>query len=229
VAPYIQALASAARDGVDVRLLVPGTSDVPAVSALSRLSYRALLEAGVRVYEWNGPMLHAKTAVADGRWARVGSSNLNLASWMQNCEIDVAIEDERFARRMQDQYEADLLGATEIVLFKGRRAPRAPRTSGARGSGKAAVGALRLANTVGAAIGNRRVLAPGERGILLGGSLLLFGAAALAFYFPRLLAWPVALLAAWSAVALLLRYVSAAKSARAARAASEYERRVRAQ
>jgi cardiolipin synthase A/B len=41
-----------------------------------------LLESGVRVFEWNGPMLHAKTAVADGRWARVGSSNLNVASWM---------------------------------------------------------------------------------------------------------------------------------------------------
>jgi cardiolipin synthase len=176
-------------------------------------------------------MLHAKTAVADGRWARVGSSNLNLASWTQNCEIDVTIEDEAFAHRMQDQYEADLLGATEIVLFQGRRVPRAPRPRAAHGSGsgEAAAGALRLANTVGAAITNRRLLAPGERGILLGASLLLFGSAALAFYFPRLLAWPLALLAAWSALALFLRYLSAAKHARAARAASEYESRVRAQ
>ena len=93
---YVQALAAAARDGVDVRLLVPGASDIPALSPLSRAGYRALLEAGVRVFEWNGTMLHAKTAVADGLWARIGSTNLNIASWMGNYELDVAIEDRRF-------------------------------------------------------------------------------------------------------------------------------------
>ena len=65
VAPYVQAVSAAARDGVDVRLLVPGTSDVPAIAAISRAGYRPLLEAGVRVFEWNGSMMHAKTAVAD--------------------------------------------------------------------------------------------------------------------------------------------------------------------
>src|SRR5579875_2107056 len=84
VAPYLSALTNAAQDGVDVRLLVPGASDVPAVAALSRTGYRALLEAGIRVYEWKGSMLHAKTAVADDRWARVGSTNLNIASWLGN-------------------------------------------------------------------------------------------------------------------------------------------------
>ncbi|EIL98025.1 phosphatidylserine/phosphatidylglycerophosphate/cardiolipin synthase [Rhodanobacter sp. 115] len=71
MAPYVQALVSAARDGVDVRLLVPGSSDIPAVGSLSRSGYRPLLKAGIRVFEWNGSMLHAKTAVADGQWARV--------------------------------------------------------------------------------------------------------------------------------------------------------------
>ena len=52
----------------------------------------------MRVFEWNGTMLHAKTAVADGRWARVGSTNLNLASWIGNYELDVVVEDEGFAR-----------------------------------------------------------------------------------------------------------------------------------
>ncbi|MGH8174393.1 MAG: phospholipase D-like domain-containing protein, partial [Rhodanobacteraceae bacterium] len=125
VAPYVQALSAAARDGVDVRLLVPGTSDIPAVGAVSRAGYRPLLEAGVRVFEWNGSMLHAKTAVADSRWARVGSSNLNLASWIGNCELDVAIEDENFARGMEAQYEADLGNATEIVLKLPRRLRKA--------------------------------------------------------------------------------------------------------
>jgi len=77
---YVHALCGAAKAGVDVRLLVPGSSNWPIVGALSRAGYRSLLEAGVRVFEWNGAMLHAKTAVADGCWSRVGSSNSNLAS-----------------------------------------------------------------------------------------------------------------------------------------------------
>src|SRR5262249_7136547 len=86
-APYVDALRAASRDGVDVRLLVPGASDLRVVNLFSRAGYRPLLEAGIRVYEWNGPMIHAKTAVADGRWARVGSTNLNVASWLGNREL----------------------------------------------------------------------------------------------------------------------------------------------
>ncbi len=70
----------------------------------------------MRVFEWNGPMMHAKTAVADGRWARVGSTNLNVASWIGNRELDVVVEDEAFARAMEEQYLEDLAGSTEIVL-----------------------------------------------------------------------------------------------------------------
>ena len=104
--PYVQALKAAAADGVDVRLLVPGSSDVPGARALTRAAYRALLEGGIRVFEWNGSMLHAKTAVADGRWARVGSTNLNPSSWLGNWELDVSIEDETFARQMEAMYRA---------------------------------------------------------------------------------------------------------------------------
>ena len=64
----------AAKAGVDVRLLVPGSSNWPLVGALSKSAYRPLLQAGVRVFEWNGPMVHAKTAVADGVWTRIGSA-----------------------------------------------------------------------------------------------------------------------------------------------------------
>src|SRR6202012_933005 len=121
VTPYVQALAAAAQDGVDVRLLVPGSSDIPMVAGMSRSGYRPLLKAGIRVFEWNGSMLHAKTAVADGRWARVGSSNLNVASWLNNREIDVAVEDAGFATQLAEQYERDLGNATEIVLLPRRR------------------------------------------------------------------------------------------------------------
>ena len=69
---------------MDVRLLVPGTSDLPLVRNLSRIGYRELLRSGVRIFEWDGPMLHAKTIVADGRWRRVGSSNLNPSSLVGN-------------------------------------------------------------------------------------------------------------------------------------------------
>ncbi len=204
---YVRGLAAAAADGVDVRLLVPGSNNLPAVGALSRAGYRPLLEAGIRVFEWNGSMMHAKTAVADGRWARVGSSNLNLSSWLANCEIDAAIENTGFAGQMQEQYLRDLKNATELVL-KGRRPqPQALVPGGARGgsSSRAAASALRLANTVGAAIANRRVLGDSERGVLTvaGGALVALGA--LGFWMPQLLAWPLAAFAAWLGLSLLWR------------------------
>ena len=122
--PYVQALSAAARDGVDVRLLVPQATDIPVVRALSRTGYRPLLESGVRVYEWNGPMIHAKTAVADGRWARIGSTNLNPASWVSNWELDVVIEDKRIGEEMEQMFLDDLENATEMVLtVKTRLAP----------------------------------------------------------------------------------------------------------
>ncbi len=210
VAPYMSALTNAAHDGVDVRLLVPGASDIPAVAALSRTGYRALLEAGIRVFEWNGPMLHAKTAVADDRWARVGSTNLNLASWIGNCEIDVAIENAAFARQLADQYETDLDHATEIVLSRRRARPASkPPRHGLRGQGSAgrgAVGAMRLATTLGAAIGNRRVLGDAETRPLLGGAIVLVVVAVVAALWPRVLAWPLGALAAWIGISLVARW-----------------------
>jgi cardiolipin synthase len=212
VAPYVQALRAAARDGVDVRLLVPGTSDVPWVSHVSRAGYRSLLEAGIRVFEWNGPMLHAKTAVADDRWARVGSTNLNLASWIGNYELDVAIEDTSVAQKMADMYESDLEHATEIVLdtrSRVRAARRRRRRHKARlGTGsavRAAAGALRLSHTVGAAITNRRLLGPAEAGIMAGVGAILLGLTAVGIAWPLVLAAPIVLLAAWIGIALIVR------------------------
>lgn len=217
VAPYVQALRAAAMDGVDVRLLVPGASDLPVLSALSRSGYRPLLEAGIRVFEWSGPMMHAKTAVADGRWARVGSSNLNLASWVGNYELDIAVEDENFAAAMQDMYEHDLANATEIVLSaRNRVRPTTPHRRGPSRGGsasRAAAGALRLTSTVGAAITNRRVLGPAEAGVMLGVGVALLAFAVIAVVWPLFIALPLALLAAWVAVSLLVQ----ARELRAAR------------
>lgn len=211
--PYVQALREAARSGVDVRLLLPDSTDVPLISPLSRSGYRTLLEAGVRVFEWNGPMLHAKTAVVDGRWARVGSSNLNIASWLGNCEMDVVIEDEGFAADMERMYLDDLGRATEVVLerMRARRQPRLPGAdagvpSVASGSaGPAAAGAVRLGHAIGAAFTDHRPLGPIEvRVTAVAGSVLL-AAAVLFSIFPKALAYPAAALCAWVAASLLYK------------------------
>ena len=162
----MQALRAAAADGVDVRLLVPGGSDMPLVRLAVARRLPGLLEAGVRVFEWNGSMVHAKTAVADGLWARVGSTNLNIQSWMGNWELDVAVEDAGFGAAMERMFEADLDRATEVLLTaRGRTrtaveaagavatssAPRRPwtrrRRRGGGSTSRAAAGAFRFGNT----------------------------------------------------------------------------------
>lgn len=213
--PYVQALRAAAMDGVDVRLLVPRTSDVPLIRAMSRAGYRPLLEAGIRVFEWNGAMLHAKTAVADGKWTRVGSTNLNLASWIGNWELDVVVEDESFSQGMEDMFLEDLDHSTEIVLSAKRRvrlaAPagqamsRPRRRRGGGSAGRTAAGVLRIGNVVTAAITNRRTLGPAESVLMLYGGLLLLILAIIAALWPWLIAVPLVVLGVWFAFALLLR------------------------
>jgi cardiolipin synthase len=166
-------------------------------------------------------MLHAKTAVADGRLARVGSSNLNIASWLGNYELDAVIEDEGFAAQMADQFEHDLTNATEIVLHADRRMRHIARRGAAqnrraqaggrkrgRGSGSAGrgvAGALRIGNTVTAAVTGRRVLATADaRAIGVAGAMLVALALVMVLW-PLVLAVPFALLSMWFGGALLLR------------------------
>ncbi len=218
-AAYVQALAAAARDGVDVRLLVPGASDIPALSPLSRAGYRPLLQAGVRVFEWNGTMLHAKTAVADGFWARVGSTNLNIASWMGNYELDVAVEDADFAAAMANQFETDLGRATEIVLTRRNRVRRtgegpgagAARRAMSGSAGRAAAGAVSVGSALGAALTGRRVLGPAEGGLLAKVGLAILVLAAIAAVWPHVVAWPAAALGAWLGLAWLAKAIALRK------------------
>ncbi len=214
IAPYVQALRAASMDGVDVRLLVPGSSDMPMLSPLTRSGYRPLLEAGVRIFEWNGRMIHAKTAVADRHWARVGSSNLNLASRIGNYELDVAVENEAFARQMEDTYSNDLERATEIMLNRRNRVrPSVPGTPVRRGlarpgggsASRAAAGALRIGNTVGAAITNRRILGPAEAGVMFKVGVLLIVLAVLGMVWAELVAIPVGIIAGWIGLSLLVK------------------------
>jgi cardiolipin synthase len=218
---YVNALTAAAADGVDVRLLVPGGSDLPLVRSLSRAGYRGLLAGGVRVFEWNGSMLHAKTAVADGLWARVGSTNLNVQSWMGNWELDVAVEDAGFGARMEAMYESDLANATEVLLVRGPVGTAERRMAGAgnsdaanaarrplrrrRGGGstsRAAAGAFRFGNTMGAALTATRHLGATEAWMLAVGGLLLLSLGGLAVWQPAVVAYPVAAVAVWLGLSL---------------------------
>ncbi len=209
---YVQSLCAAALDGVDVRLLVPRTSDIAIVRSMSRVGYRTLLESGVRIFEWNGSMLHAKTAVVDGRWARVGSTNLNVASWMANYELDVVAENEPFAEAMEEMYLADLDQSTEIILGakdrvrpRERRHPRRHRGT-ARGSvGRAATSVLTIGSTVGAAITSHRLLGPAEAPIMITAALVLLLVFAVAVLWPLAVSIPVAIVSAWAALTLLLK------------------------
>jgi cardiolipin synthase len=218
--PYLGALASAARSGVDVRLLVPSASDIALIAAFSHTQYRPLLEAGVRVFEWNGSMMHAKTAVVDGHWSRVGSTNLNLASWIGNWELDVCVDDEGFGAQMEAAYLRDLEGSTEMVLELGRKVlPGSGRRPGPRerkrqpgSASRATAAALEIGSAFGAAVSERGV-APAEAR-----SLAYFGAALLvlalvAFFLPRLLTIPLGLVAAALGIGLLLRARAAKQSA----------------
>src|SRR2546430_7419867 len=120
----------AARSGVDVGLLVPGASDLPILRNFTRVGYRDLLRAGVRVFECQGPMIHAKTMLVDRRWARVGSSNLNVSSLLTNYELDLAAECEALTGELADQFRRDLASSREIVL-QARRLLLPPKLVGA--------------------------------------------------------------------------------------------------
>ena len=199
-----QALMSTARDGVDVRVLVPATNDLPWIGMLSRTGYRQFLEAGVRIFEYGGPMIHAKTIVADGWWSKVGSTNLNFSSLMANWEIDLVAEDVGFASKMERLFEEDLADAREVLLMKAGwrrevRPDRAIETTNRRarrgvvgsGTGSAAtitrVGSTALQKSGAPLSTHERALAAATSGALLGASVL-------SARFPRLLAWPLAAL-----------------------------------
>ncbi len=215
-----QSLMATARDGVDVRVLVPATNDLPWIGALSRTGYRQFLEAGVRIFEYGGPMIHAKTVVADGWWSKVGSTNLNFSSLAANWEIDLVAEDRRFGARMEEMFEEDLGHAREIRLSGTRQHPkvrpdrpidtadrRARRGVVGSGSGAAAtitrVGSTALQQSAAPIHTHEHTLAAAASAALLGSSLL-------AARFPRLVAWPLA------ATGGLLGGVGALRAARSA-------------
>jgi cardiolipin synthase len=112
----LAAIREAAARGVDVRVLVAGYSDSQVLLNASRSYYGDLLEAGIRVFESQEQILHAKTMVVDGYWATVGSSNLDYLSFLHNHEANAVILGARFAQQLEDVFVADQENAVEIEL-----------------------------------------------------------------------------------------------------------------
>ena len=112
----VEALIGAARDGVDVRVLVPSRNDHPWVTLLTRRYYRRLLTNGVRIWEWKGTMMHAKTSVVDGRWVRVGSTDFNPLGVAINFELDAVIDDAALGAKAEAMFLDDLEHSKEITM-----------------------------------------------------------------------------------------------------------------
>jgi cardiolipin synthase A/B len=111
-----RALSRAAKRGVDVRVIVPAHSDVEAVKYAGRAQYEKLLKAGVRIYEWQDGMFHAKTAVIDGSWCTTGTFNFDYMSLRYNLEVNASVLDAELALQVEASFCKDLEGSREIEL-----------------------------------------------------------------------------------------------------------------
>ena len=208
-ARLFNAFRDAARDGVDVRLLVPGTSDLPLVRNLTRIGYRNLLRAGVRIFEWDGPMLHAKSLGTDGRWVRIGSTNLNTASLVGNYELDVLVDDPRLAEALDQQFRLDMSRSREVT----RRPMRVPHRLGPRISQRLPVALehIEAEHPVDHAVGLRErreravlalrsVMANAQRSVYLPLMALFVLLGALLFLLPRFTSYFLGVVSIWVAV-----------------------------
>jgi cardiolipin synthase len=110
------ALEAAAARGVDVRLLVPGISDVAIVQWAAHAAFAPLLRAGVRIYEYQPRVLHAKTAVIDGEWSTLGTANMDYRSFFTNFEVNLVARDPTLAAELERQFLADIAEAEPVEL-----------------------------------------------------------------------------------------------------------------
>ena len=126
-AQILETLLSAARRGVDVKIIFPSKSDAGVVYYAGRSFYAALLQAGVRIFELKGSVLHAKTTVVDGIWSTVGSSNFDIRSFLHNSEINVIVLGEPFGKTMESAFQEDIRNSEEIMLPKWEQRPSSDR------------------------------------------------------------------------------------------------------
>jgi cardiolipin synthase len=126
-----RALARAARRGVRVRVIVPGPhTDQRLVRLASRRMYGELLGAGVRIFEYRPGMTHVKLLLVDGRWAVVGTTNVDNRSFEHNDEVNVAFRDTAVAARFRRDFDADLAASDEVSRERWQRRPRLEKLAG---------------------------------------------------------------------------------------------------
>ncbi len=219
-----QSLMATARDGVDVRVLTPATNDIAWIGRASRAGYRQFLEAGVRIFEYGGPMIHAKTLVADGWWSKVGSTNLNFSSLVANWEIDLVVEDTNFAHQMERLFEDDISNSREVRL-EGSGPRRRVRPEGRVDTSDSGARAGVVGSGTGSGATVSRVvptlvqkgvapLQTHEHAIAAAASGALLGASLLGARFPRLVAWPLTAVGAFLGGLGVLRVVQSRLSDR---------------
>ncbi|QRN95442.1 cardiolipin synthase B [Archangium violaceum] len=119
----VAALREAAQRGVEVSLLLNAKSDHPWLVHATRAFYEKLLTAGVRIFEWERCVLHAKTAVVDGVWGTIGSFNLERLSLLFNHEVNAVFADPRLGRLLEESFRNDCQGCREVDLDVFRRRP----------------------------------------------------------------------------------------------------------
>ena len=119
----LAALKEAVARGVDVRLLLPAKTDSSLVYYASRAYFYELLEAGVKIYEHKESLLHAKTALIDGVWSTIGSTNLDWRSFTNNHEVNAVILDDDFGVKMNQMFQEDLTASSLITLEAWKNRP----------------------------------------------------------------------------------------------------------
>lgn len=124
---FMSALTYAAQRGVDVRLLLPEKTDSILVRYASRSYYDELLLAGVKIYERQDALLHAKTALIDGVWSTIGSTNLDWRSFVNNQEINAVVLGQDFGAQMQAMFQSDLKLSKQVLLESWRQRSIADR------------------------------------------------------------------------------------------------------
>lgn len=122
-----RALKDAARRGVDVKIILPGVTDSKIALYAQRHYYSELLESGVKIYEHGSVLLHAKTAVIDGVWSIVGSTNMDYLSLLNNDEVNAIILNKAFASEMEQMFARDLANSKQITKEQWKKSPLLPR------------------------------------------------------------------------------------------------------
>ncbi|WP_435550602.1 phospholipase D-like domain-containing protein [Desulfobacterium sp. N47] len=122
-----KALTDAAKRGVDVKIILPGITDSQLALHAQRCYYSGLLKSGVKIYERNTSLLHAKTAVIDNVWSTVGSTNMDFLSLLNNDEVNAVILSKEFAAEMEKMFVKDLAHSRQIQWNEWEKRPLLPR------------------------------------------------------------------------------------------------------